>query len=504
MTDTEGFSTYVHDIEERLRHDSGDVVLADARERITGGELLELIHGLATALVTHGVRRGHRVALVAPATGEAIAVRYAAALLGASTVYCPDAGSPARLQVFLSRIGADAVIVFPSTAASVGGSIGTNVLAVGRVPGLPDLLTEVRSRLDGAGPDAGQVSSDDECVLVATGGTTGVSKASVRTHGEYRRLVDLGPTPGRRQLICTPLAYIAQTLVDTVLLGGGQVFLQDGYAPAAVLRAIADERITHLALVEPLLVELLDSEDLAGADLSSVVGISHVGADAASSLRRRLLRRVGRSILVNPYGASEFGVVSMLTGPDYSVDSPHLATSGRPVPSPSTEVQIRTGDGRLCPPLEEGIIHVRTSAQAHGYSFTPPHSGFTDDGWFSTGDVGLFDEDGYLLVRGRADDRRLTDAGSVFPVDIQEALCSQPGVRYAVAVPAPGDVDAVFGAVVVLHPDATPTIAELTENLRTALPLAGEISLEVVDEVPVTEQGKPSRPLITARLFGDG
>lgn len=78
------------------------------------------------------------------------------------------------------------------------------------------------------------------------------------------------------------------------------------------------------------------------------------------------------------------------------------------------------------------------------------------------------------------------------------------GVRYAVAVPAPDDVDAVFGTVVVLDPDATPTIGELTGNLRTALPRAGEISLEVVDEVPVTEQGKPNRPVITAGLFGDG
>lgn len=141
--------------------------------------------------------RGDRVALVAPATGEAVAVRYAAALLGASTVYCPDAGSPARLQVFLSRIGADAVIVFPSTAAWVGGSNGTKVLAVGRVPGLPDLLTEGRSRSDGAGPEAGQVSSDDECVLVATGGTTGVSKASVRNAW---RIPSAGrPRPNARQ-----------------------------------------------------------------------------------------------------------------------------------------------------------------------------------------------------------------------------------------------------------------------------------------------------------------
>lgn len=496
MTDAEGFATYLDDIVHRLRRDSDDVVLVDDRRRFTGRELLELIQGLVGALCTHGVRQGHRVALVAPVTGEAIAARYAASVLGAATVYCPDAGSPARLRVFLSRISADAVIVFPDTAPSIAGAADLNVLAVGGVPGLPNLLTA-----EAAEPGVVTISSDDECVLVATGGTTGVSKASVRTQGEYRRLVDLGPTPGRRQLVCTPLAYIAQTLVDTVLLGGGHVYLQNEFTPMSVLQTIVDARITHLALVEPLLVELLDSVDLAEADLSSVVGISHVGADAAPSLRRRLLRLAGRPILVNPYGASEFGVISMLSGPDYVVDSPRLGTSGRPLPS--TELQIRASDGRLCPPLEEGAIHVRTPAQAHGYSVAPPHSGFTDDGWFATGDVGMVDDEGYLLVRGRADDRRDTAVGSVFPVDIQEALCDLPQVRYAVAVPAPDGADAVFGAVVVLDSAASLTVEEISVQLRASIPDPVDVLLEIVDTVPVTEQGKPSRPAIIAQLFGD-
>ncbi|MFC9979044.1 class I adenylate-forming enzyme family protein [Gordonia sp. NPDC127522] len=492
-----GFATYVHAIEDRLRRDLAREVLSDERRRYTGRDLLDLVGRFAAALHRHGIDHGHRVALVAPVTGEAIAVRYAAALLGAVTVYCPDAGSPERLQVFLSRIDADVVVVFPETAAAVGASSPATVLAVGPVADVVDLLTAGDTSFDA--PGSVPISPQDDCVLVATGGTTGVSKASVRTHAEYRRLVDLGPTPGRRQLVCTPLAYIAQTLVDTVLLGGGRVHLQNGFAPSAVLRTITDARITHLALVEPLLVDLLDSDDLPDADLSSVVGISHVGADAAASLRRRLVRRAGRPILVNPYGASEFGVVSMLAGTDYVVDSPHLGTSGRPLPT--TEVRIRTDEGLACAPLEEGVIHVRTPAQAHGYSVAPPHSGFTDDGWFVTGDVGVIDHDGYLLVRGRAADRRFVGAQSVLPVDIQEALCAQPEVRYAVAVPAPGTVDPVFGAVVVLDPAASLTVDDLDARLRTTVPDTVEMTYAIVDTIPATEQGKPNRPLITSHLF---
>jgi fatty-acyl-CoA synthase len=76
------------------------------------------------------------------------------------------------------------------------------------------------------------------------------------------------------------------------------------------LHTIQDKRVTHLALVEPLLVQLIDSDRFASTDISSLIAISHVGADAAPSLRARLLERLGRPILVSLYGVSECGIVS--------------------------------------------------------------------------------------------------------------------------------------------------------------------------------------------------
>ncbi|WP_238419608.1 class I adenylate-forming enzyme family protein [Gordonia sp. 'Campus'] len=497
-TDADDTVSYVQAIRRRLLTDGTGVVLVDEDRGYTGHELLGLVARLAGAMTTHDIGRGHRVALVAPATGEAVAARYAASSLGAATVFCPDAGSPERLRVFLSRTSADFVIVFPSTAHAVSDVVDARVLSVGPVDGLPNLMLDAAA----GGIDRAlhvEISPDDECVLVATGGTTGVSKASVRTQREYRRLVDLGPTPGRRQLICTPLAYIAQTLMDTVLLGGGCVHLHDGFVPTQVLATIAQARITHLALVEPLLVDLIDSDALPGTDLSSVIAISHVGADAAASLRRRLVLRMGRSALANPYGASEFGVVSVLAGPEYSAGSPHLGTSGRPLPM--VDLEIRGDDGALCLSGEQGVIHVRTPAQAHRYSVAPPRPGFTDDGWFDTGDVGVLDVDGYLTVRGRSGDMRRTDAGDTFPVDLQDTLCAHAQVRYAVAVPAPDRAPGAFGVVVTLCPGATVTTDDLKAHLDQARPGLGDVTIVIVDAVPVTEQGKPHRADITSLLF---
>jgi fatty-acyl-CoA synthase len=483
----------------RLSVDAEQVVLSDDRARYRGKDLLALVSRLVDALADTGVVRGHRVALIAPTAAEAIAARYAAMCLGAATVFCPDAGSVDRLAVFLGRIHADAVLVFPQTAAAVG--VAESVprsLGVGPVGALPDLLAGSDGHSDST-PARTAVSGPDEFVLVATGGTTGVSKASVRTVDQYTRLVDLGPVPGRRQLVCTPLAYIAQTLVDTVLMGGGDVVLREHFEPATISRTIEQERVTHVALVEPLLVDLLDSPEFAAADTSTLVAISHVGADCSPSLRRRLLRRVDRPVLVNPYGASEFGVVSMLAGADYSLQNlDHLATSGKPLPF--VDVAILRDDGTEAGTGEPGMICVRTPAQAQSYSVQPPTSGFRADGWFHTGDIGVLDEAGYLQVRGRQADQRMSSEGTVFPVDIQQVMCTHPGVRYAVALPDPGS-DNTFGVAVVLREDSTTTAGELAEYLSRTEPHLATTTVTVTDAIPTTEQGKPDRIALVAALW---
>jgi fatty-acyl-CoA synthase len=489
-------SSYVERILARATDRPYRVVIQDARSELSALAFRRLVNRLARALTEAGVFPGDRIAIVPTISADALAVRYAAGLLGCATVFCPNTGTRGRLAGLLARTHAGAVVVFPETAGAVGEVVRSGgsprLLSVGPVPGVLDLLAmpaeNVRD-LAACVVDPGALA-----VMVATGGTTGPPKLSRRSFAGWEHLVDAGSMRGRRQLICTSFAYVAQVLADQVLLGGGTVILRDRFDARAILATIEAEGITHLALVEPLLVELIDHPEFGVRDLSSLVAISHIGADAAPALRRRLLNRTG-PILAHPYGASEAGIVSVLAGADYSLAHPErLGTAGPPLPG--VDVQIERVDGSEAPRGEEGFVTVRSLQVADGYDGDARNGGFRGDRYF-TGDLGFLDLDGYLHVRGRAADQRQVCGRWVMPVDVQDALCDHPEVRYAVAVAG----DRGFCAVVVLAPGATFDGDDLRAFVSEH---HGEhlipIQIVAVDRVPVTEQGKPNRDRIAALL----
>ncbi len=431
-----------------------DRILVSAPGRaLTGREFSGLVARLARALEACGLGRDMRVAILATISPEALAVRYGAASLGCATVFCPSTGDCSRLRQFLGHVRADVLVVFPETAAAAAsvvrdGSVGS-VMSVGAVVSIDVDLLALGATMP-TGSVTGRTAADDLGVLVSSGGTTGFSKASRRSFAAYGRMVDAGPAPRRRQLVCTPLAYVAQVLVDQALVGDGSVVMLPRFDPAEVLRTIAAERITHLGLVEPALVELIDHPDLPSTDLSSLVAISHIGANAPANLRRRLLERAG-AVFAHPYGASEAGIISVLAAPEYDLTHPELlSTAGRPLPG--VEVRVQRDDGTPAAAGEPGLIVVRSAAAADGYDLDTAPATFID-GWYHTGDLGLLDNDGYLHMRGRRQDLRTISGQAVLPLDVSNALCSHPRVRYAVSVPAEAHAGG-FGSVVQLAPGA--------------------------------------------------
>ena len=335
----------------------------------------------------------------------------------------------------------------------------------------------------------------DLAVIVSSGGTTGVPKGSWRDFAAYTAMVDAPSPADRRQLVNGHLAYLSQVLVDITLLGGGSVVLKDAYEAADTLATIEAERITDLFLVEPQLFEVMDHPELARRDLSSLRSITHIGASAPPTLRRRARERLG-AVLAHTYGASEMGIVSALPPAEYDPAHPERFTSAGRI-HPGVEVRFRRDDGTLAAPGETGSIEVRSPAMAGGYRNLPAaQAAAFRDGWYHTGDLGRLDPDGYLHILGRKVDIAWIDGAMVSPTLVEDTLCRLADVRYAVVVV--DDEPGSWIAAVVPWPGSSidPAECRAAISARHETLAAVPVTIVPLDRVPLTEQGKPDRMAI--------
>ncbi|MFM0392622.1 class I adenylate-forming enzyme family protein [Paraburkholderia phytofirmans] len=496
------FRPYVDALLDELETQSDRAVLRYFDHDVTGRTLRTAIFRYARALEVLGIGRGSLVALFAPNCPDALAIRYAANLLGSATMFVPALANAERRAALLTRVQPTLIVAFPETLHHIPVALESHVLfvGVGPVSSRLDRLAQAQSDL----PLRTQLSADDLAVVVSSGGTTGVPKCSRRSFAAYSAMV-CGPNDmDRRQLINGPLAYLSQVLVDTTLIGGGTVVLKRRYDPAATLATIESERITDVLLVEPQLFETMDHPDVGRRDLSSLRSIAHVGGSAPAVLRQRAIARLG-PVLTHLYGASETGVVSMLPPSTYEANPELLACAG-PV-RPGVEVRLRRADGTLAHAGQCGNIEVKSAAVADGYYHQPVEEAQKfQDGWCLTGDVGFIDEAANLHVLGRAADVAEIDGLTIGPTQIEDVLCRLPDVRYAVALAANNSAsEHGWNALIETWLAGQADLARCKHRLEIALgPLvASRIRIVVVDRVPLTEQGKPDRGAIGMIIQGD-
>ncbi|MEU7816156.1 AMP-binding protein [Pseudonocardia sp. NPDC049154] len=483
-------SVYIEDLVTTLEAAGERPVLRCDGVDTTAASLLAAVRRTARALDGLGVGRGDLVALLAPNRPEALAVRYAAHLIGAGAVYLSVPPDPDRRARMIAQFDPRLVVVFPETAELLPAGVTAPVAAVGPVPGV-DLRLDERAAAEDAGPLPCRARPEDLAVVISSGGTTGVPKGSRRDFTHYSAMATVAPAPERRQLANGKLAYLTQILVDQTLLAGGSVVLQDHYEPLTTLETIEKERITHLFLVEPQLFDLMDRPEVAEHDLSSLRALTHIGAMAAPVLRVRAHDRLG-PVIMHTYGASEIGIVSALLPAEHDRPS-RFRCAGRIFAG--VDVRFRGADGALDP--RAGAIEVRSPAMAQGYRHRPVEEAeHFVDGWYRTGDLGELDAEGMLRVLGRESD--IGALGAVTTVDLQDTLCRLPSVRYAVLV---ADLEQ---GVRIAAVEAWPGGSVDAEECRDAVAaehgpeVAASLRVLPVDRVPLTEQGKPNRPAIGA------
>jgi fatty-acyl-CoA synthase len=352
---------------------------------------------------------------------------------------------------------------------------------------------------EGVGPCA-DIADDDLAVITQTSGSSGLPKGVCWTFGVKN---DMATTASGRSgrtniLITAPLTHSSGFGADDTLITGGMVVLHPGFDAAAVLRTVAAHRIGRLILGTPQVYALATHPDRPSTDLSSLTELIYTGSPGAPQ-RLREAREIFGPVLIQVYGTTETGVLTMLA-PDDHGDLHTCGTAGRPL-NPAA-LSVRDSEtGAALPAGEVGEICAIPRWSTAGYWHEPRLSAaLVRDGWVRTGDLGYLDADGYLHLSGRIADMMKVKGLRIHPEAVEKVLSQAPGVSQAAVcgVEDANRVEHIYAAVLA-QPGAVVDLEELRRQVSEALSDNHVPTLiEIYPELPVTGPGKTDRAQVRA------
>jgi len=446
------------------------------------------------------LKAGARIVHLSPLDGE-IALSHKLTDSGARVLVTSNLSAllPTALKFFASGL-IDRLIVCEDDH---WGKVGTPQTAL---PDNPAIITH-RQFIDGAArptqwPD---ISADDVALLQYTGGTTGLPKGAMLTHGNLTAAVsiyDVWGKPARAErnaierVICVlPLFHIYALTV--VLLSsirrGNLISLHQRFDVEAVMRDIEVKRATYFPGVPTMWIAIAGLPDLDKRDLSSLAAAGSGGAPLPVEVAKIFERKVGMK-LKSGWGMTE----TCSPGTGHPKEGPEKPGSiGLMLPGIEMDVVSLQDPARVLGVGEVGEIRIRGPNVTKGYWNKPKETAeaFVGDR-FLTGDIGYMDSDGYFFLVDRKKDMIISGGFNVYPQMIEQAIYTHPAVHEVIVIGIP---DAYRGeaakAFIKLRDGAAPfTLDELRAHLtgklgKHELPAA----LEFVAELPRTPVGKLSR-----------
>ncbi len=355
-----------------------------------------------------------------------------------------------------------------------------------------DLTEENLGELGQRRPDPDEVSH-----IMPTGGTTGLPKASVRTHNCYICNVEYHSrvweiTSNDVLMVVTPVGHSMAMHwgIGAAFFNFAKLVLLDSTRPEDICEWIQKEKVTAVPSVPALIARVLDMEGLEKYDLTSLKKISVGGAPSTPELLRKAYEKLN-CIVISGFGSSEG--TNTATRPEDSIDI--ICNSvGRPA-CPYDTIKIIDETGNEVPPGVEGELVSKGPGIFTGYFKSQEENTriFTSDGFFKTGDKAKKDEFGNITITGRIKDIINRGGEKISALEIEHRLSAHPGIREAVVVGMP---DPILGericAYVTVNQGKHLNFKDIIDFLKEKGASLQQLPerIEFIDELPMTKVGK--------------
>jgi acyl-CoA synthetase (AMP-forming)/AMP-acid ligase II len=494
--------------------------LVDGDRRFTYGEFDALVNRLAHGLAARGYATGDVLALASGNSAEFLAVYYACAKLGLVCVPINLGWRADEVAYVLDHSRARGIVVEAQLVGAVGPGVA-QVPAVADVivaPGTggeyaPEPTDRTWLRFDDVLADdttPPEVVVEDRAPLsyLYTSGTTSFPKGVVGTHlaihlESMSAALDSGWRSDDRFIAMMPMFHTAQlnAFCTPAVVVGATIVVHRGFDPERFLDTIERERITQVFGLPMMYRAALDHPSFESRDLSSLRRAVYAMAPMPEAQIKACLDGFGCDFALL-FGQTEMSPITTLFRPEHQLT--HIGAVGTPLTG--VQVGIMDADGRLLPRGEQGEIVYRGPSTMQGYLRNPEatEAAFAH-GWFHSGDVGRFGEDGVLWFADRTKDVIKTGGENVASLEVERAVYdTEPAVAEVVVVGLPHERwSEAITAVVVPKPGAEIDGEELRTRLKERLDgYKVPKSVIVVDALPRTSTGKIQKNVVREQHAG--
>jgi fatty-acyl-CoA synthase len=401
------------------------------------------------------------------------------------------------------------------------------IAVYGEAPGVPlGLDAWMRGTCADAMAPAARAGAHDAAIIMYTSGTTGKPKGVLLSHDNLLRCAYTVTyhhafEDGRRALFSLPM-YHCYGLIQGLLAGlvvGGAMIAQQQFDPVGMLTAVGRHRASYLMVVPTMMLALLEEAKKAPRryDFSSLTAIHNAAAPTPVPVWRDILQTFGCEAVFTSYGQTETTALIIGTLPGDPIERvaqtqgvPALAGVAGLAAIGQRIAEFKLVDpqtGADCAPGSAGEICTRGPLNSRGYFERPEETArlFLPGGWLRTGDLGMFREDGYLVLTGRCKDLYKCGGELVSPKEVEDLLCRHPGVSqaYVHGLPDPrwGEIGCAWVVRVQAGGVAEAELADYLSRHLARFKVPARIYFVSSDGLPKTGTGKVQKAILRERAI---